>query len=364
MTTQPLRYFSYTRDSRDSTCRRQRYLSSEWGDTGLEAVGSAWDRDYGTYIHRYLEDLAVHGAIDYTKARNEVLQHALDAGLTQRDARDWAAIAEGQLRGFVKAVWPGWMVEYDIVETEKMRSYTAAPGYVFRYRQDLLLRNKYNGRIRYPDYKTTGSDDPKWIASWAKSPQLHSSMYAMLQEGSHIDESVVCGIYKGYKDRKTGTQRSIFAYGWVNREYVTTPEYSYEYKRGKGWELFSTYEEFPAGLEKWVAGMPQQILTAQFPQTGPIFPNVQIGEAYFRQRLIREREVAEALDELRGVTTESGVRDVLDRAFPQDFSKCEPAYGFKCDFCPACWQPWVASDPIGSGLFVRRKVDHETEVAG
>lgn len=364
MTTQPARMFSYTRDQKDSTCRRQRYLSTEWGDTGLDAVGSAWERDYGNIIHRYLQNMALHGTIDYTHARSAVLEAAMAAGQNQISARDWAAIAEGQLRGFVRAVWPHWMAEYDIIETEKLRTWEVEPGYVFRYRQDILLKNKFSGRVRYPDYKTTSSDDPKWIASWAKSPQLHSSMYAMLQSGTQVDESLVAGLYKGYRDRKTGTQRSIFAYGWVNREYVTVPDYSYSYMRGKGWELFSTYAEFP-DLSEWIAKMPLEILTAQYPTTGPIFPNLDIGAAYFRQRLIREKEVNDGLQQLRLTDGSVGsVEPILDKYFAQDFSKCEPAYGFKCDYTACCWQPWVSADPIGSKLFVRRNTDHESETAG
>lgn len=359
----PLRYFSYTRAEKDATCKMQRYLSTEWGGTGMDAVDTGWDRLFGNVQHGFLQTLALTGTIDYVKVRETVLKACQDVGLNHISARDWAAISEGQLRGFVRHIWPHWMAEYDIIETEKLRAWECAPGYIFRYRQDILLRNKYDGHIRYPDYKTTGSDDPKWIASWAKSPQLHSSMYAIKQQGVDVQHSIVPGLYKGYRDRKTGVQRSIFAYGWVNREYVTVPEYSYEYKRGKGWELFSTFEEFP-DLDQWIAKMPSEILSAQFPTTGPIFLNEKIGETYFRQQLIREKDVAEGMFLLETAPSVEAIQAILDRYFPQSFSKCDPAYGFKCDYMPYCWQPWVEADPLGSKLFVRRNTDHETEVIG
>lgn len=360
--THPLRYFSYSRDAKDSECPRARYLGSEWGETGLDAVGAAWERTYGNILHKYLEKHAIGAGFGYDEVRLHTLNMAKETGLDAVASRDWAAIAEGHVRGFIKYVWPHILAEYEILETEKLRVWQCHEEHTFRYRQDILLKNKHNGRIRYIDYKSTSTDDPKWIASWSKHPQLHSSMYAMQKQGVPVDEAEVIGFYKGYKDRRMNTQRSILAYGWVNREFSMLPEYSYEYKRGKGWELFSTYEEFP-DLYSWIDKMPLEILSAQFIRTGPIFPNDLIGEAYFRQKLIREKNVGKSIELLGLCTDISGIRDVLDEYFPQNFNKCEPAWGFPCEYRPICWQPWVAADPIGSKLFVRRNTDHISEVA-
>lgn len=360
MNEQPIRFFSHSRVSGDQECRRARYLGSEWGGTGLESVGTAWDLAFGNFQHAFLKGLALNGKIDYQAVRNQVATEAQKAGLDAIACRDWGALAEGQLRGFVRSVWPYWMAEYEILAAEELRKWPVAEGHTFRYIQDILLRSRTDGHLRYVDYKTTSSDKPQWIAAWAKSPQLHSSMYAMQQSGMPVQHAQIVGLYKGYKDEKNKMQRSIFCYGWVNREYSMMPQYSYEYKRGKGWELFSVADEFYS-MEKWVEEMPLEILTAQFPRTAPIFLNENVAESWFRQQMLREAEVKEAMSLLETSTDVLEIRGILDKYFPQNFSKCKPAWGHACAFEPICWQPWIGADPLGSKLFVRRDPNHGME---
>ncbi len=362
-----LRYFSHSRCDTDESCRRHRYLSSEWGGTGLSPTNAGWDLVYGNLIHSHLDGLAKTGGIDYIAARMECYKAAVDAGIGMLIARDWSAMAEGHLRGFVKNVWPRWMKEYDIVEAEKMRSWdalTADPWYGadssvqqvfrFRYRQDILLRNKFNGQLTYIDYKTTSSDDSKWVASWSKHPQLHSSAYAMAQNGINIDQMLVQGLYKGWKDKKTGGPTSIFCKGWVNRQFSMMPEYSYTYQRSKGWEAFSTADEFD-DLSEWVANMPADILLKQFPCTGPIMPRMDIGKEWFAQQLIREVEVAEAASKLQSAQSQDEVDQILRRYFKQNLTKCQPSFGYECEMKNICWVPSVGADPLASGEFKRRE---------
>lgn len=349
------RYFSYSRVSTDEHCERARYYASEFGGTGIQSTSSGWDLVFGNILHKYLNDLATNGRTNYNAARVEVQEAALKAGLGTILARDYSVVAEGQLRGFVRWIWPQWMDQFEIVETERLRHWEAQVGFIFRYKQDILLRSRTTGLLVYPDYKTTSSDDPKWIAAWNKSAQLHSSMYAMLHGYNiDIDHSLAVGLYKGYKDRKDkDVPRSIFSYGWVNREYSMMPKYAYEYQRGRGWERFSTAEEFE-NLESWIANMPEAVLSQQFPTSAPIHLRTDIAATYFRQQLLREQEIMEAINALHQSTDIKEIEYLLDKHFRQDFSKCQPAYGFGCEFANICWIPSVAEDPIASGQYVRR----------
>ena len=348
-----LHFFSYSRADRDDGCRRARYYASEFGGTGLTPLNQGFDLAYGNIIHKGLEQLATSGSINYAAFRKEAQDEASKT-LHPSIARDYGAMAEGHLRGFERAVWPRWMSEYEIIETEKLRSWEVVPGYVFRFRQDILLKSKFDGLIVYPDYKTTSSNDAKWIASWAKSPQLHSSAHALQASvGIEVTNCIIQGLYKGYKDRKTGAPTSPFTYGWVNREFSMMPQYSYSYQRSRGWEKFATADEFE-DLSSWVANMPAELLAEQFPQTGPIGPRTDIAESYFRQQLMRERQVGYALEELTTCETVEDATEVLDFHFKQTFSRCQPAYGFACEFADLCWTRHGA-DPLGSGLFVRRE---------
>ena len=361
ITIDAVRNFSYTRCAADEECRRKRYLSREWGGTGLQPIHAGWALVHGNIVHKALEDLGKTGSIDFAKYREKTQTEALASGMDIHKSRDWAALVEGALRGFVRAVWPQLMSEYEIIGTEKWIQYDLPNGFRFRARQDLLLKNKFDGHVLLIDYKNTSSTKPQWIASWSKSVQLHSSMYALKQsEGIDVQRAMVIGLYKGYKNDKKHIQQSAFNYGYVNREFSMSPQYSYEYQRSKGWEQFSTFEEFD-DLSAWIGNMPAETLAEQFPQTGPIFIREDIAETWFRQQLIREAEVDEGVQLLHSSTSVEEITAILDKYFKQNFSHCEPAYGYSCEFSPLCWQPWVGSDPLGSNLFIRYKEELEID---
>lgn len=349
-----LRYFSHSRCDADETCQRKRYLSREWGGTGLDAIQDGFDLVFGNLIHQGLDALAKTGSIDYDKVRKDVFTEALKV-FTAPIAQDWATLGEGLLRGFVRKIWPLWMAEYEVFDSERWIEYDCGDGFIFRARQDLLLKNKFDGSISYREYKTTSSNKPEWIASWARSTQVHSAMFVLREaQGITPRDCVVQGLYKGYKDKKLGGQRSPMTWGWVNREFAFSPSYSYDYTRSKGWEGFDTFSEFE-DLGEWVANMPHTAILDQYPCTAPIFPRDDIANTWFRQQMIREREVAEAVYKLGVSTNIDEVTTILDTHFKQSFSKCMPAWGYKCEFEPYCWRPHVEADPLGSGLFKRHE---------
>jgi translation initiation factor 2 beta subunit (eIF-2beta)/eIF-5 len=362
----PMRLLSYTRASKDQGCERAGYWSREWGGTGLVPNHVSWDLVYGNIIHKWLDKLAQNGSLDYKAVRDNVYTEALKAFGDIAHAKDWAAQAEGHMRAFCTSVWPLWMAEYEVLEPEAWVEYELAPGYKFRARRDLLLISKVDGHISYREYKSTSTTKPEFFASFDKDVQLHSGM--MLEKyakGREIRDGVVQTFYKGYKDKKLKTQRHAFAHGYINREYSMLPEYSYETKRAKGWELFSTYDEFP-DLSVWISGMSNkhpQILSEQLGRTGPIFPRPDVVEKYFKQRLMRAQEINEGVELLHKAMTLEDVNDILDKYFPQNFEKCQPKYGgFNCEFLSCCWTPWIGGDPLGSGQFERYDPDRDVMV--
>lgn len=359
----PLRKFSYTRSSADEECQRKLYLSREWGDTGLSPIKEGWNLVYGNIIHKALEEFAKSGKMDLQWAIKEVQTQAPKAGYDATSTQDWCMLAVGHLMGFEQVVWPGLMNEYEIVSTEKWIEYEAKKGFLFRARQDLLLRNRFDGHLCYVDYKTTSSTKPQWIKSWNKSVQLHSSMYAMQKTTPYkVERAVVIGFYKGWKDDKKNIPcRSPLTYGYVNREFQMNPQYSYEYKAGKAWELMQVYSEFEGDPAPWIQKMPHPTLTEQFPMTGPIFARDDIAETWFRQQLIREQEISDAIVKLKSSTSLEEIQNILDTHFRQNFGKCDPSFGYGCEFEPYCWIPHVSADPLNSGYFKRHEYDFETE---
>lgn len=365
METKPIRLFSYTRADKDAGCNRAGYLSREWGGTGLIPKSVGWDLVYGNIIHKWLDQLAQNGSVPYAEVRTNIYTEALKAFGDVSHAKDWATQAEGLLRGFCETIWPLWMAEYEVLEPESWVEFEVEPGYKFRARRDLLLVSKHDKHISYREYKTSSTDRPEYFASFAKSVQLHTGMVLeKYANGREVRDGIVQSFYKGYRDKKLKTQRSVFAQGYVNREFSMIPDYSFEYKRSKGWELFGTYDEFP-DLSPWIAKMRKEkpeLLSGQLGRTAPIFPREDIVEKYFKQQMYRQREIQEGVELLQKCTNVDDINDLLDRYFPQNFSKCQPAFGYDCEFMPVCWQPWIEADPLGSGLFDRYDPEWETKV--
>lgn len=356
------RLTSYTRSEKDANCPRSLYYAREWGGTGIVPVTFGWDLVYGNIMHKWLDHLAKVGSVPFSEVRDNVLGEASKV-FEAPAAQDWAALAEGTMRAFVNTVWPHWMKEYEVEAAESWIEYEYSPGYVYRHRRDLLLRSRFDGHLSYREYKTTSSTSADWIASWNKSVQLHTGMLLeRYVHGREIRDAVVQGLYKGYKDKKNSTQNTVFARGSVNRQYSMSPSYSYKYERSKGWETFSTFNEWRS-LEGWVNGMPGEVLSAQLPRTGPIFPREDIVKKYFKQLLIRQVEIGEGVEKLQKAQTIEEITDTLDMYFPQNFSRCEPAYGgFDCEYLAVCWTPWIEADPLGSGQFARYDADWEKKV--
>jgi hypothetical protein len=330
-------------------------------------LSTSWDLVYGNIMHKWLDHLARNGSIPYLDVRQNVYTEALKAFANVAHAKDWATQAEGLLRAFCISVWPLWMKEYEVFEPEAWIEYEVEPGFKFRARRDLLLVSRFDKHLSYREYKTASTNNPDYFASYAKDVQLHTGMLIeKLANGREIRDGVVQSFYKGYKDKKLKTQRSVFAQGYVNREYSMIPEYSVEYKRSKGWELFSTYDEFPNTLESWVTlinNKHQDVLNAQLGRTAPIFPREDIVKSYFKQRMHRQREIAEGVELLQKALTMEEATDILDKYWPQNFDECDPKFGgFKCEFQPVCWIPWIGLDPLGSGQFVRYDPDKDKAV--
>lgn len=364
----PMRLLSYTRGSKDDGCNRAGYYSREWGGTGLVPVTTGWDLVYGNILHKWLAKLSEDGKMDYLGVRKNVYEEALKAFGNETHAKDWAAQGEGLMRAFGETVWPLWMAEYEVYGTEAWIEYEIEPGFKFRARRDLLLKSKFDGHLSYREYKSSSTDKPEFFQSFEKDVQLHTGMVLeKYANGLEIRDGVVQSFNKGYKDKKLKTQRHAFAHGYVNREYSMLPQYSAKYQRTKGWELFSTYDEFP-DVSVWITYLRNkapEIISEQLGRTGPIYPREDIVKKYFKQKVYRAKEISEGVELLQKCVSMDEIDDILDKYFPQNFEKCQPKYGgFNCEFRDICWTPWIGNDPVGSGLYERYDPEKEkaTEV--
>jgi hypothetical protein len=129
---------------------------------------------------------------------------------------------------------------------------------------------------------------------------------------------------------------------------------------GKGWEKFNVWEtEIP--IKQWIDILNQNILQ---PECGDLLSGVVITPAeYFRD----PEDLKETMLEVKA--TESNIFESLDAnnpdmlvtTFPRNRNHCYWHYGDECEYIPVCWQPEVAGDIMGSGLYQIRTPHHRAE---
>lgn len=353
--------FDRSRAATDWTCERKRYLNYELDGRGIVPAREALELRMGTIMHHALAEVAQGRdplvlAMDAQKA---VMDYHAEADADYRIEQGY--LFAGLILGFAKHVWPRLYTRYPkILAVEQEMTYTYQ-GITFMAKPDLVALTP-EGEVVYIEYKTTSTKKEEWVNSWGTAIQLHATSRAIEENlGVKVNHIVVQGLYKGYESY--GKQGSPFCYSY-HKEAIPPFQkevFAYEYKSG--------YRRYPVwqmegGLEAWIAKMPEQVLADQFPCTPPIFVKDDMVEAFFAQRVVREREIdlATTLLDMPELDEDSR-KDILNTSFPQNFSECVPSFGKACPYRRICFgevQRLEGQPPEG---FVYREPHHAPEEA-
>lgn len=349
---------------KDWVCPRARYLGYEYDGIGL-VKGTSLELYTGTTIH---DSLAMIGTLQkdglpididliartaYTQMYDNLFTAMKGDPDQQEYSCEQATLVEGLIRGFYKHVWPRLLAEYPIILLVEEELEYKYDDLLFMSKPDLVMATA-NGEAVYVEFKSTKSKREDWITSWDTAVQLHSTVRAIeAQTGIKCEQVIVQGLYKGAESY--GKQNSPFCYVYLKKGNppftVDQVEYAYKYgfKRSATWEM-------PGGVKSWIDGMPENILADQFPRTAPILVDDDLVDAWFRQRSVREHEIATAsailLEGTDGtVEDELDRQKLLDRVFPQKWDACSPAYGRACEYRRICFGD--VQDPLSSGYSYR-----------
>jgi hypothetical protein len=391
-----IRLIDRTRTVQDWKCPRSRYYGYEYLGKGIVRSGTAIELFIGIVVHDAMAAFATFtkdgqpipiddiASSAYQEVHDNIIQTAGNVVLPENEeyAREQASLIEGMLRGFHKHVWPRLMDEYPkIVALEHEMEYNLDPtiecntcdgtgkypeasecarchgrgyeggNFVFMAKPDLIVENK-EGDLVYLEYKTTSNKKEGWVNSWETAVQLHSSIMATEQTlGVRPAYVQIVGLYKGYESY--GKQSSPFCYAYKKggNPPFSQDQIAYEYKAG--FRRFPIWE-LPGGVKDWVERMPENILADQFPRTTPIFINEDLVNNFFKQRLIREKQIANAAWEGDYDDPVTGINAV----FPQNFEQCQPGFGKPCVYKRLCHGN--SNDPLQEG-YVMRTPHHERE---
>lgn len=374
MSTQPLILFDRSRVTTDWRCRRRRYYGYEYHGKGLSGDGLQLELYLGSVIHDGLAAIGMEANPEsiFAAAREQVFA-ALESPCDEEAneyANEQATLVEGLLRGFHKHAWPELRRQFPkiiAVEQEMILSLEASTSPMGRMgtqvpmqmmtKPDLIVED-IHGELWYLEYKSTSSAKDQWVNSWSSAVQLHSSIRAAEAVlGRSVVGVVVQGLYKGYQAYGKQTSPLCYAYHRKGTPPFYSDEWAYEYRAGL--KKYPVWQR-PGGIAKWVEEMPTRILAEQFPQVPPIFINNSQIDAFFRQTIDREKEIWMASQAILHGGNEELNQQVLDMAFPQNFSDCSPSFGHACPYKKICFGP-PNREPLSMG-YVYRTPHHQPEI--
>lgn len=355
METHPIKlYWSRSACVKDWTCPRARWYGYEYAGRGLSPATIDLNLFIGICVHDAIAALVAGVDIDVLcAAANQQMHAALDPANGNFDelefAKEQACLVEGMIRGYHRHVWPIFREDYPTIVASEREFVYEHDGLSFLSKPDLLVRDAI-GDLHYIEFKTAAYVKEQWINQWQTAVQLHSSVKAVEATlGEKVMSVIVQAFLKG--GEYYGKQGSIFCYGYARAAEppFTKAVLAYEYKAGL--RKFPVWE-LPGGVKEWVAKMPTNVLSQQFPQVPPIFPNDDLVNAFFRQRATREHQIKGASARINGnELTDAEKQTQLDDYFPQVFEKCNPGFGFGCEFRTLChgFHP----DPLEAGFSLR-----------
>lgn len=342
-----LRYIDRSRIERDWTCPRSRYWSTEYEGRGIAPVSGAVELEFGKAVAGALEEFFTgdsYLANIYFDLNTDLNQLPVGSE-TQR--REYLALGEGLVRGYLERIWPRWERQYKVIGVEVECS-LPIPGTdtEIMVRPDLVVEDKETGAVYYVEHKTSSAKTEQFITHWSGQAQMHLGVAALERKlGRPVAGVIVQGMLKGYIQRDT--RYSPFA-----NVYVRDGDIRYEYTRGYDRRGVWNIE---GGVERIVRDMPPEVLNKQFPCTPPIVVRGDIVESLLKQQMWRETDITFAHS--------NGVElcPNLDKVYPQHLTSCDPMIGHPCPFKAACFNPSVRRDPVRSGLYGWREPHHEPE---
>ncbi len=350
----------------DWACPRRRYYAYEHGGRGLVPNHGPLPLQFGTIVHEALATLARTDPdpAPWAAAAAQTLRDWLattggaDTPEAQQRQQEHVTLVEGLLLGFARFVWPVLRMAYPrVIAVEQDLCWEQADDLAFMAKPDLILADA-DDRWWYVEYKTTSYKGESWIAQWETAIQLHATARAIEVVLDHPVEGVIVqGLYKG--SARYGRQQNVCCYGYrkPGRPPLIPEQLSYAYR--PGWTLTPVWE-LPGGITQWIANMPATVGSELFPQSAPIGLNRPMVEAFFRQRALREPEIAWGRALLvEAASDETHQQQILDAFFPQAFDQCQTPWG-TCAYQPFCYGTAPAPGDCPPG-FAWRVPHHEAE---
>jgi len=335
-------------------CEQRRFLGYHWDGTGLAPAVTPRALQLGTDLHD-LMPLLWRG-LQALDLGDELL--AGDAHL--RLLADFHAAAEAaypeptqeQVLAFALAyAWADYRLrevheEWEVLSVEEPWAVSLGPRLQQPLRMDVLLRHRYMRGVGTLDFKTMTTYRPDWYEKFSRDLQTLTYVRALETTGVPVLGIQFEGLVKGkYEAPKTGACAGQPLYGSVLVSPYKTKEGALTglYKPGLTRVSLTTFAE----VVTW-----QEVLRQQEPDVVPAQLTtvpLQKPSRWVMQTVLDPLVRAEEAFAAKLATGEPVERTP---AACLKFGADHP-----CPFLAMCWDQTVATNPLDSGLYVRR-VDH------
>jgi hypothetical protein len=372
-------------------CETKGFLEYDYAGTGLSpATGAALPLAGGIALHNLMAEALL--AACETKQVPELFEPKLDKIIAKGIAAytkevsdsggflgqppehvqflllEQATLIEGLVRGWVRFRMPDILAHYDVVSIEQEHKVRLAVDFVLPLRLDVLLRAKVGGALMVLDYKTTAYERETWAATLRNSSQTHLYIPAVeALYGEHCVGVQYEGLFKGarkhggkttrFADRKV--QQSALCYGYLGPGGVWETAYT----KKKGFEKTPVWEHMSVKdwLEKHLSPQDLQQMFQTVPawRPTPVAMREEVASVARAERLWAQR-IAPGVR--LSVLEPEELPAWMGANLEKNRDACH-AYGadYRCAFWEVCNNRTVASDPLGSELFVPRQDHHADE---
>jgi len=322
-----------------SDCRRKGYWSYIYRN-GLDPVTPQWPLIMGLVVHKGMEFLIASSrlgpALDMMEKEWD---HLVTVEHTPDVKQKWF-ICEALVRGWARVRLGPFLDEFEVLDIEKEVQAQLAPNLVLQGRADIVVRSKRDGALYVWNWKTT-SDMKEWTEKFEDDVQ---AMTEALLTQEDMKEPVRGGIFEGlYKGSMyKGVSTSPLVTG-----YRQNGNWSHEGRASAKTEKLSVWDNYPGGLEAWIAALPEDVVAEQFIRSAPVMKNDDEVRDWLRQVVRKWTDIEYML---------SPEVEEEERLIFFDQNK-----GWRCRWCqfrPACKLQMTVDDMLEGGQLKVREDHH------
>jgi len=384
-------------------CKRLRYLKYHAiTGYGIDSKGVSLPLTTGIHVHRPLAlilEECMDGKIPSTARVREIIGYALadyQAEVTERGFLDaessdaartiaeQSCLIEGLVWGYVRAILPTVLKEFEIIAVEKEYLLKLADGIILQSRPDFVARRRRDGVLGIHDFKTARYISDDEVASYNHNVQMSLGTAAVeATEGERVSHFYIHALIKGIRrpfkkggiDTPYEAQHSSLVYAKL------TPAMP-PHKREPSWALTGYWADkqalwsLPEGFwptkpaeisvsEHWVTHvLPIAELQEQFKLMGPYDRPDHLIAASLREIEYEERRWIDDLFELHAEPRPFGdpsFQSDLSRLFPRSWD-CDSYYGGPCPMKHICFAQVGWEEPLLTGRYQVRIPHHEQEL--